>query len=43
MNSKDKTPIILYLGEFNNQLEAEIVVKEKRGLIGQKVCVAFLN
>lgn len=30
MNSKDKTPIILYLGEFNNQLEAEIVVKEKR-------------
>lgn len=29
MNSKDKTPIILYLGEFNNQLEAEIVVKEK--------------
>lgn len=33
MNSKDKTPIILYLGEFNNQLEAEIVVKKKKGAL----------
>lgn len=30
MKNKDKTPIILYFGEFNKQLEAEIVVKEKR-------------
>lgn len=29
MKNKDKTPIILYFGEFNKQLEAEIVVKEK--------------
>lgn len=30
MKNKDKTPIILYFGKFNKQLEAEIVVKEKR-------------
>lgn len=30
MKNKDKTSIILYFGEFNKQLEAEIVVKEKR-------------